>query len=224
MRNSKKEGKPFFVWLNTSRMHLYTRLGEKWDHAAAKYTHEDDSHGSGMLQHDHDIGQVLDFLKKYGMEDNTVVWYSTDNGPEHSSWPDGATTPFRGEKMTAHEGGARVISMLRWPGVIKPAQIRNGIQSHQDMFTSFAAAAGVPDVVEQMKTQKKQYIDGVNNLDYWTGKSPESARLLYRRQAHCGAHGAMEAALLDQGGLLRAGGAALRPADVQPAQRSVREL
>ncbi|MDM0047416.1 arylsulfatase [Variovorax sp. J22R115] len=181
MRSSKKEGKPFFVWLNTSRMHLYTRLGEKWDHAAAKYTHEDDSHGSGMLQHDHDIGQVLDFLKKNGMDENTIVWYSTDNGPEHSSWPDGATTPFRGEKMTTYEGGVRVISMLRWPGVIKPGQIKNGIQAHQDMFTTFAAAAGVPDVAEQMKTQKKQYIDGVNNLDYWTGKSPDSARnsLLY---------------------------------------------
>jgi len=176
MRNAKKDGKPFFVWLNTSRMHLYTHLGDKWRYAAAKYTHEDDLHGSGMLQHDHDIGVVLDFLKQSGLEGNTIVWYSTDNGPEHSSWPHGATTPFRGEKMSTYEGGVRLISMLRWPGVIKPGQIKNGIQAHQDMFTSFAAAAGVPDVVEQMKTEKKQYIDGVNNIDYWTGKAPESAR------------------------------------------------
>jgi arylsulfatase A-like enzyme len=176
MRNAKKDGKPFFVWLNTSRMHLYTHLNDKWRHAADKYTHEDDVHGSGMLQHDHDIGVVLDFLKQNGLEGNTIVWYSTDNGPEHSSWPHGATTPFRGEKMTTYEGGVRAISMLRWPGVVKPGQIKNGIQAHQDMFTSFAAVAGVPDIVEQMKKDKKQFIDGVNNVDYWTGKSPESAR------------------------------------------------
>ncbi|SCU93307.1 Arylsulfatase A family protein [Cupriavidus necator] len=176
MKASKKEDKPFFVWLNTTRMHVYTHLDDKWRHAAAKYTHEDDLHGSGMLQHDHDIGTVLDFLKKNGLDENTIVWYSTDNGPEHSSWPHGATTPFRGEKMTTYEGGVRVVSMLRWPGVIKPGQIKNGIQAHQDMFTSFAAVAGVPDVVEQMKTEKKQYIDGANNVGYWTGKSAESAR------------------------------------------------
>ncbi|MFJ3054101.1 arylsulfatase [Pseudomonas nitroreducens] len=176
MRKAQKDDKPFFVWLNTSRMHLYTHLNEQWRHAAAKYTHEEDAQGSGMLQHDHDIGQVLDFLKANGLEDSTVVWYSTDNGPEHSSWPDGATTPFRGEKMTTYEGGVRVPSMLRWPGVVKPGQILNGIQAHQDMFTTFASIAGVPDVVERMKTEKKQYIDGIDNLDYWTGKAPESKR------------------------------------------------
>ncbi len=176
MRKAQKDDKPFFVWLNTSRMHLYTHLNEQWRHAAAKYTHEEDAQGSGMLQHDHDIGQVLDFLKANGLEDSTVVWYSTDNGPEHSSWPDGATTPFRGEKMTTYEGGVRVPSMLRWPGVVKPGQILNGIQAHQDMFTTFASIAGVPDVVERMKTEKKQYIDGIDNLDYWTGKAPDSKR------------------------------------------------
>ncbi len=176
MKKSKDEGRPFFVWLNTSRMHLYTHVPDKWRHAAAKYTHDEDLHGDGMLQHDHDVGLVLDFLKANGLEDNTIVWYSTDNGPEHSSWPYGATTPFRGEKMTTYEGGVRVISMLRWPGVIKPGQILNGIQAHMDMFTSFAAAAGVTDVAEQLKREKKQYIDGVNNLAYWTGQAPESAR------------------------------------------------
>ncbi|UVE19582.1 arylsulfatase [Pseudomonas sp. LS44] len=176
MRKVKKEDKPFFVWLNTSRMHLYTRLNDKWRTAAAPYTHEDDTQGSGMLQHDHDIGQVLDFLKANGLDENTIVWYSTDNGPEHSSWPHGATTPFRGEKMTTYEGGVRVPSMLRWPGMVQPGQIKNGIQAHQDMFTSLAAAAGVADVAEQVKKDKKQYIDGINNLDYWSGKSPESKR------------------------------------------------
>lgn len=176
MRKAKEEGKPFFVWLNTSRMHLYTRLDEKWRYAAEKHTSEADYHGSGMLQHDHDIGLVLDFLKQNGMDENTIVWYSTDNGPEHSSWPHGATTPFRGEKMTTYEGGVRVISMLRWPAVIQPNQVLNGIQGHQDMFTSLAAAAGVANVAEKMKAEKKQYIDGVNNLPYWTGQQDVSAR------------------------------------------------
>ena len=176
MKKSKKEGKPFFVWLNTSRMHLYSRLSDKWRYAAEKYTSEADYHGSGMLQHDHDIGMVLDALKKMGLDKNTIIWYSTDNGPEHASWPHGATTPFRSEKMTTYEGGVRVISMLKWPGKVKAGQVMNGIQAHQDMFTTLAAAAGVPDVAEKMKVEKKQYIDGVNNLDYWTGKSANSKR------------------------------------------------
>lgn len=176
MRKANDGDEPFFIWLNTSRMHLYTHLNEKWRYAAEKFTHEDDMHGSGMLQHDHDIGLVLDFLKENGLEEDTIVWYSTDNGPEHSSWPHGATTPFRGEKMTTYEGGVRVISMLRWPAEIKPGQILNGIQAHQDMFVTFAAAAGVPDVVKQIKSDKKQHIDGINNLDYWTGKTTYSFR------------------------------------------------
>jgi len=176
MKRAKASGKPFFVWLNTSRMHLYTRLNDKWRYAAEKYTSEADYHGSGMLQHDHDIGLVLDFLKQNGLDKNTIVWYSTDNGPEHSSWPHGGTTPFRGEKMSTYEGGVRVISMLRWPGVIKPGQMLNGIQGHQDMFTSLAAAAGVDNVAEKIKKEKKQYIDGVNNLPYWKGETDHSAR------------------------------------------------
>lgn len=176
MKNANANGKPFFVWLNTTRMHLYTRLNDKWRYAAENFTSEADYHGSGMLQHDHDIGLVLDFLKANGLDQNTIVWYSTDNGPEHASWPHGATTPFRGEKMTTYEGGVRVISMLRWPGVIKPGQTLNGIQAHQDMFTSFAAAAGVDNVADKMKKEKKQYIDGLNNVAYWRGASDHSAR------------------------------------------------
>ena len=176
MARAKAEGKPFFVWLNASRMHLYTRLNDQWRYAAEKYTSEADLHGSGMLQHDHDVGVVLAFLKANGLDENTIVWYSTDNGPEHSSWPHGGTTPFRGEKMTTYEGGVRVISMLRWPGMIKPNQTLNGIQAHMDMFTSLAAAAGVKDVNAQVMRDKKQYIDGVDNLDWWLGKSTESRR------------------------------------------------
>jgi len=176
MKKAQADDKPFFVWLNTSRMHLYTRLNDKWRYAAEKYTTEADFHGSGMLQHDHDIGLELDFLKQNGLDQSTIVWYSTDNGPEHSSWPYGGTTPFRSEKMTTYEGGVRVISMLRWPGVVKPGQILNGIQAHQDMFTTLAAAAGVKDVVEKVKQEKKQYIDGVDNLAYWKGETDRSAR------------------------------------------------
>ncbi|MEJ2542147.1 MAG: sulfatase-like hydrolase/transferase, partial [Gemmatimonadota bacterium] len=176
MKRAQEEDKPFFVWVSTSRMHLYTRLNEKWRYAAETYTSEAHYHGSGMLQHDHDIGVILDWLDEQGLTDDTIVWYSTDNGPEHPSWPHGATTPFRGEKMTTYKGGIRVPSMLRWPGKVKPGTILNGIQGHQDMFTSFAAAAGVPEVHDKMMKEKKQYIDGENNVDYWTGKSDRSAR------------------------------------------------
>jgi arylsulfatase len=176
MKKAQSEGKPFFVWFNTTRMHLYTRLSDKWRYAAENETSEFDVHGSGMLQHDHDIGLVLDFLKTNGMDDNTIVWYSTDNGPEHSSWPHGGTSPFRGEKMSTYEGGIRVVSMVRWPAVIKPAQTMNGIQAHMDMFTTLAAAAGVNDVAADVMADKKQYIDGVNNLSYWKGETTKSKR------------------------------------------------
>jgi arylsulfatase len=176
MKKAKDDGKPFFVWLNTSRMHVYTHLDEKSRYAAEKYTSEIDLHGSGMMQHDRDVGAVLDFLKANGLEENTIVWYSTDNGPEHQTWPHGGTTPWRGAKMGTFEGGMRVVSMVRWPGVIKPGQYLNGIQTHMDMFTTLAAAAGVPDVADKMMKEKKQYLDGVNNLDHWLGKSDHSER------------------------------------------------
>ncbi|WP_417681731.1 arylsulfatase [Roseibium sp.] len=176
MRNAKEAGEPFFVWLNTSRMHLYTRLNDEWRYAAETYTSEADYYGSGMLQHDHDIGLVLDWLDEQGLAENTIVWYSTDNGPEHSSWPHGGTTPFRGEKMTTYEGGVRVLSMLRWPGVLEAGKTLNGIQAHQDMFTSLAAAAGIEDVNADVMESKQQYIDGVNNLPYWKGEQDQSNR------------------------------------------------
>ncbi|MCA0964652.1 arylsulfatase [Salipiger bermudensis] len=176
MSAAKEAGEPFFVWLNTSRMHLYTRLNDEWRYAAEEYTSEADLYGSGMLQHDHDIGMVLDWLDEQGLADNTIVWYSTDNGPEHNSWPHGGTTPFRGEKMTTYEGGVRVPSMIRWPGHLPEGEIRNGIQGHQDMFTSLAAAAGIEDVAAEVMEEKQQYIDGVNNLPYWMGEEEASRR------------------------------------------------
>jgi arylsulfatase len=176
MKKSKEAGEPFFVWLNTSRMHLYTRVDDEWLQKVETITSESDYHGAGMLQHDHDIGEVLDWLDENGLTDSTIVLYSTDNGPEHSSWPHGATTPFRGEKMTTYEGGVRVPAMVRWPGKIPAGTKLNGIQGHQDLFTTLAAAAGVPDVAERVMKEKKQVIDGVDNLDYWMGKSDKSSR------------------------------------------------
>jgi arylsulfatase A-like enzyme len=154
----------------------YTRVGDEWLQKVETITSESDYHGAGMLQHDHDIGEVLDWLDENGLTDSTIVLYSTDNGPEHSSWPHGATTPFRGEKMTTYEGGVRVPAMVRWPGKIPAGTKLNGIQGHQDLFTTLAAAAGVPDIAERVMKEKKQVIDGVNNLDYWMGKSDKSSR------------------------------------------------
>ncbi len=176
MTKANEAGEPFFVWLNPSRMHLYTRLNDEWRYAAEEYTTESDLYGSGLLQHDHDVGLVLDWLDENGLADNTIVWYSTDNGPEHNSWPHGGTTPFRGEKMTTYEGGVRVPSMVRWPSGLEAGRVLNGIQSHQDMFTSLAAAAGIEDVAADVMESKTQYIDGVNNLPYWKGEEDTSRR------------------------------------------------
>jgi len=167
---------PFFVWLNTSRMHLYTRIEDEWLRKVEKITSEVDYHGAGMLQHDYDIGVVLQALEEMGLDENTIILYSTDNGPEHSSWPHGATTPFRGEKMTTYEGGVRVPCMVRWPGKIPAGTKLNGIQGHQDLFTTLASAAGIKDVADRIMEEKKQYIDGVDNLDYWMGKTDQSSR------------------------------------------------
>ncbi|MFD0978221.1 arylsulfatase [Tropicimonas aquimaris] len=176
MAASQDAGEPFFVWMNTSRMHLYTRLRDESRYLAEEYTFEDDFYGSGLIEHDNDIGTVLDWLDERGLSDNTIVWYSTDNGPEHSSWPHGGTTPFRGEKMTTYEGGIRVPSVIRWPGVLPEGVTLNGMQAHQDMFTTLAVAAGIEDPVTRVREEMNQFIDGVNNLPYWLGEADRSAR------------------------------------------------
>lgn len=176
MQRSKNDEKPFFVWLNPCRMHMYTRLSDESRYLAAPYTTEHDFYGSGLIEHDQQIGDLLDSMEEMGILDNTIVIYSTDNGPEHSARLHGGTTPFRGEKMTTYEGGVRVPLMIRWPGKIPAGTVLSGIQTHMDIYASLAAAAGEPNVVEKVKKEQKQYLDGVNNLDYWMGKTAESKR------------------------------------------------
>ncbi|HSE41616.1 MAG TPA: arylsulfatase [Acidobacteriota bacterium] len=172
--DSKKEGKPFFLWWNSTRMHIWTHLKEASEGKTGLGIYPD-----GMVEHDAMVGQILDKLKELGLEENTIVMYSTDNGAEKMSWPDGGASPFRGEKNTNWEGGYRVPCAIRWPGVIKPGTISNDIFAHEDMLPTLLAAAGVPDVKEQllkgMKVGSKTFkvhLDGYNITDALAGKTP----------------------------------------------------
>jgi arylsulfatase len=174
MDESKKEGKPFFLWWNSTRMHIWTHLKAASEGKTGLGIYPD-----GMVEHDAMVGQLLDKLKELGLEENTIVMYSTDNGAEKMSWPDGGTSPFRGEKNTNWEGGYRVPCAIRWPGVIKPGTVSNEIFAHEDMLPTLLAAAGVTDVKEQllkgMKVGSKTFkvhIDGYNITDALAGKTP----------------------------------------------------
>jgi arylsulfatase len=136
-----------------------------------------------MIDHDKNVGTVLDAIKKLGIEDNTIVFYSTDNGPHMNSWPDAAMTPFRNEKNSNWEGAYRVPAMVRWPGHIKPGSVGNGIVSHLDWMPTLLAAAGVPDVKEKLLAGYKAdgktfkvHLDGYNQLPYFTGETKASPR------------------------------------------------
>ena len=150
MDKAAKEGKPFFVWWNSTRMHIFTHLqpGSVGKTGLGIYA-------DGMVEHDAMVGQLLDELKKLGIEDNTIVMYSTDNGAETFTWPDGGTTIFRGEKNTNWEGGYRVPTVIRWPGVIKPGTVVNDVGVHEDMMTTLLAAAGDPNVKEELLKGKQ---------------------------------------------------------------------
>ncbi|HAC91076.1 MAG TPA: arylsulfatase, partial [Planctomycetaceae bacterium] len=184
MDKAKTNNKPFFIWFATTRMHTFTRVPEEYRNKVKQHTSYHDDYGAGVIQHDEHVGMILKHLEDMGAADNTIVIYSTDNGVEHSTFPHGGTTPYRSEKMTTWEGGVRVPMMARWPGKIPPGSELNGIQSHEDVFTTLSAAAGVPDIRERIakgdklgtEVEHKNYIDGVNNLDYWVGKSEKSAR------------------------------------------------
>jgi arylsulfatase len=155
MERAKKENKPFFIWWNSTRMHIFTHL--KLDSAGKTGL---GIYPDGMVEHDAHVGQVLAKLKELGLDENTIVMYSTDNGAESMSWPDGGTTMFRGEKNTNWEGGYRVPTLIRWPGVIKPGTIINEIGSHEDMMTTLVAAAG--DKTAKQDLLKGRTIGGRN--------------------------------------------------------------
>jgi len=150
MGKAAKAGKPFFVWWNSTRMHDFTHLKKE---SAGKTGFG--IYADGMVEHDGMVGQLLEELKKLGVEDNTIVMYSTDNGAEFMNWPDGGTTWFRGEKNTQWEGGFRVPAMIRWPGVVKPGTVSNEIAAHEDMIPTLLAAAGDPTVKEELLKGKK---------------------------------------------------------------------
>ncbi len=169
---SVKDGKPFFVWHNPSRMHVYTHLREANKKLAAPYTSDMDIYGSGMMELDAQVGELLKKLDALDVAKNTIVIFTADNGPMVSWFPDAGTTPFRSEKATTWEGGVRVPMLIRWPARIKAAKISNGIQTNEDIFATLAAAAGVEDVRAQLKASHKVMIDGENNLTHWTGDAP----------------------------------------------------
>jgi arylsulfatase A-like enzyme len=156
MERAKKADKPFFIWWNSTRMHIFTHLSPKWQGKTGFGIYAD-----GMAEHDSMVGQLLAKLKELGLEENTIVMYSTDNGSESFSWPDGGTTMFRGEKNTNWEGGYRVPTLIRWPGVIKPGTIINYIAAHEDMLPTLMAAVGDPTVKEDLLKGKK-----VGNMTY----------------------------------------------------------
>jgi arylsulfatase len=143
---AKKADKPFFVWWNSTRMHIFTHLK-----AASQGKTGQGIYADGMVEHDGHVGQLLAKLKELGLEENTIIMYSTDNGAETFTWPDGGTTMFRGEKNTNWEGGYRVPTLIKWPGVIKPGTVVNDICAHEDMLLTLVNAAGGKDVAASLK-------------------------------------------------------------------------
>jgi len=170
MEQQAKADKPFFLWYNSTAMHFRTHVAEKNLGKRGQHPYSD-----RMVVHDEQIGMILDKLDELGIADNTIVMYSTDNGPENDTWPDGATTPFRSQKDTNWEGGWRVPAFIRWPGKIKAGTVFNGIVSHIDMFPTLLAAAGDLDVTQRLLKGTKVgdktfnvHLDGYNMLPYFT--------------------------------------------------------
>ena len=181
MRRQVAAGKPFFCWMNTTRMHLRTHV--RAEHRDQPGLTARTEYADGMIEHDGHVGKLLKALDDLGIASNTIVIYTTDNGPHMNTWPDGAMTPFRSEKNTNWEGAFRVPAMVRWPGHIAPAQVSNEIVSGLDWLPTLVAAAGDPDVKTKLLTGYesggktfKVHLDGYNQLPYLIGQQPESAR------------------------------------------------
>ena len=173
-----KAGQPFFCWWNGTRMHFRTHVKEEHIGLSGQ-----DEYGDGMVEHDMHVGELLKLIDDLGLADNTIVQYSTDNGPHYNTWPDAGTTPFRGEKNSNWEGAFRVPCFVKWPGHFPAGTTLNGIVSHEDWLPTFAAAAGAPDIKEKLLKgvelngrNYKNHVDGYNLLDYLSGKVDESPR------------------------------------------------
>jgi arylsulfatase len=173
-----KADKPFFCWWNSTKMHVWTHLKKESEGKTGLGVYPD-----GMVEHDGHVGQLLAKLDELGIADNTIVMYSTDNGAEELSWPDGGVTPFRGEKDTNWDGGWRVPCAIRWPGVIKPGTVSNELFSHQDMLPTLVAAAGEPEINAKLlkgytagKKTFKVHIDGFNLLPFLKGEVKKNPR------------------------------------------------
>jgi arylsulfatase len=180
IKRQNKAGKPWFVWLNTTHMHFITHTKPKSYRQAGRWQ---SPYHDTMIDHDKNVGEMLDYLDQLDLTENTFVMYSTDNGPHRNSWPDAGTTPFRSEKNTNWEGAFRIPLLVRWPGQIAPGSIANGIVQHHDWLPTFMAMVGASDVVERLKKgyrangrTYKNHIDGYNLLPYLTGRAKESPR------------------------------------------------
>jgi arylsulfatase len=183
IERQNQAGKPWFVWWSGTRMHFRTHVSaERRAEIAKKYPNADE-YTAGMIEHDMHIGKFLDKLDELGIADNTIVFYSTDNGPHYNTWPDAAATPFRGEKNTNWEGGWRVPAMVRWPAKIKPGQWNNEIVHHMDWLPTLLDAAGDPDIKDKLLKgyeangrEFKVHLDGYDILPMLTGESAKSPR------------------------------------------------
>jgi arylsulfatase len=183
--NARKDGKPFFLWLNPTRMHVVTHLSPKYEAMRTPengWTIEE----AGMAQLDDIVGAVMKYLKDNGLENNTILGFTTDNGAENFTWPDGGQTPFAGGKGTVLEGGFRVPMILRWPGKVPAGKVENSIVSGLDWFPTFVAAAGDPNIADELKKGKqlgdrtyKVYLDGYDQTDLITGKGPSKRHEIF---------------------------------------------
>jgi arylsulfatase len=179
-----KADKPWFCWYNSTAIHIRSRPSAKvLQKAVDEGRPEEDVVRARMIEHDEQVGSLLKKLDELGVADNTIVIYTTDNGNELMLWPDGGYAPFRGEKGGTWEGGVRVPCLIKWPGKIKPGTVSNGIQNHEDLFVTLAAAAGMPKIAEELRAGKKigettykVHLDGYNQMAMWTGESEKSAR------------------------------------------------
>ncbi len=182
---AKKDNKPFFVWLNPTRMHIVTHLSPKYE-AMRNSENGWSEEEAGMAQLDDDVGLVMQKLKDIGEDDNTIVLFTTDNGTEVFTWPDGGQTPFAQSKGTVLEGGFRVPAILRWPGHVPADSVQNGIFSGMDWLPTFVAAAGNPNIVQELLAGKKigdrtykNHLDGYNQMDAITGKGPSARHEIF---------------------------------------------